>query len=271
MSNTFLSKEGFIYVASRVREYYEYALISCETLKEFHPESNVTLFTHEKFLDKRCKLFDNIVTGIPIHARAKMWCMARTPYEKTIYIDCDSIIRHKDVNKLHDFLENCDLFFGSQVLHTVTDLSWGFIDKSFSIEPKYHGSLCGYTNSKLNIDFMQTWFDEYVKQRSSPWKYEEYDIKWKQFDMFTLWRMTCGKFEEFKKFNELIIKILPRRYNNTMGDLEENYEGVPVITQIDGSFYQAMLDVWRKIENGNNNQLHKVKQRSLEDPFFELD
>lgn len=255
------SENGFIYVASRDRVYYELALISCESLKDYYPDSDVTLFTHKNFLDHRVNIFDRVITEIPIHTRAKMWCMARTPYQKTLYNDCDSIIRHKDIRKIHNFLEDCDMFFGSNVMHTVSNYKWGYIDKSRKILPKYHGSLCGFNKTDINIDFMQTWFEEYIKQYCNPWEYgEEHFEEWKGFDMFTLWRMTSGKFNEFNRFNDLIINNIPRRYNNTIHDLPEDYVGNPVITQIDRNIWSTMTNSWKKIEKGAKDESYKVEK-----------
>lgn len=264
------SDTGFIYVASCSKLYYELALISCETLREYYPDADVTLFTHKNFLDDRCKIFDTVITDIPIHARAKMWCMARTPYEKTLYNDCDSIIRHKDIKKIHDFLDDCDMFFGSQLYYTVVNYKWAYVDKKRTREAIYHGSLCGYHKTKDNIEFMQTWFDEYVKQVSTPWPYEKNHFQeWQQFDMFTLWRMTSGDFSEFDRFKNLNIKIIPRRFNNTGQDLPEDCNGPPVITQIDKISWSQMPYVWGKIQKEINNDTHKVKQRKASDPFIE--
>jgi hypothetical protein len=87
---------------------------------------------------------------------------------------------------------------------------------------------------------MQTWFDEYVKQISSPWPHKDFSDKWKKFDMFTLWRISSGKYKEFERFNELNIKILSRRWNTTIQDLPEDLDGPRVITQID-------KETWKKI------------------------
>jgi len=266
-SNGKVSENGFIYVASRDRLYYELALLSCESLKSFSPKTHVTLFTHENFCDDRCKIFDTVIVDIPVHYRTKMWCMARSPYKKTIYNDCDSQICHKDVSKMFDFLDECDLFCGSNLLYTVGSLKWTYIDKARKHVPKYHGSMWGYNKSEIISDFMQTWFDEYIKQVSTPWPYEKTHFKeWQQFDMFTLWKMTCGFFDEFERFNKLNIKILSRRWNTTCQDLPEDLDGPPVIMQIDKGTWQKMGNAWKVIEKGRTDEKHQVEKRPLTDP-----
>ena len=87
---TLKTSKGYIYVASLKKLYYELGIESATSLRDLYPEANITLFTHETFIDddRPYKIFDNVVTNIPIHRRAKMWCMARTPYDYTFYNDC---------------------------------------------------------------------------------------------------------------------------------------------------------------------------------------
>jgi hypothetical protein len=114
---------------------------------------------------------------------------------------------------------------------------------------------------------MQTWFDEYIKQVTTPWPYSKTHYQeWQQFDMFTLWKISCGLFDEFSRFNELKIKILSRRWNTTSQDLPEDLDGPPVIMQIDKGTWQKMGNVWKIIEKGRNDEKHRVEKRPFEDP-----
>lgn len=265
-------EEGFIYVATKHIMFYEMALLSAQTLRDYHKTANITLFTHEKFVDERAyKLFDKVITNIPIHHRAKMWGMARTPYQRTLYNDCDSFIRHGDIKKIISHLDDgTDMFFGTCLGYTVGSMKWLYIDKQRKIEPKYHGSLCGYTKTDLTIDFMQTWFDEYLKQITTPWAYEaNHNKEWKQFDMFTLWRMTSGKFAEFDRFNKLNIKLLTRRWNNTVQDLPDDLDGRPVITQYDKTSWMKLPTVG-EILKGIKDETRTLKIRPSADSTFDF-
>lgn len=265
-----LSDDGFIYIASRDRLYYEFALLSCESLRDYHPNAHVTLYTHKKFIDDRCQIFNRVIFDIPIHLRAKMWCMARTPYKRTLYNDVDTIIGHKDIRKMHDLMNDCDMFFGSHLRYTVANKKWAYIDKALKIPVMLHGSMCGYHNTELNIDFMQTWFDEYIIQRQNKWPYGFAHSEWQQFDMFTLWRLTCKRFDQFKRFNDLNIKILPRHWNTTIQDLPEDIVGPRIITQIDKNSYRRMPAVWDKIKKRIENERYaseKSKTNSNVDEF----
>jgi hypothetical protein len=267
--NERLSDKGYIYVASKNRMFYEFALMSAQSLRDLYPKAHITLFTHKNFVDDRVKVFDTVITDIPIHYRAKMWCMARTPYEKTVYIDCDSQIMHKDVAKIFDFLDSCDLFCGSNALYTVANIKWAYIDIERKNIPVYHGSMWGYHKTKLNLDLMQTWFDEYVKQVTSPWPHSDWSYaEWQKFDMFTIWKITSKMYDEFSRFNELNIKILPRRWNVTSHDIFSDLDGPPVICQINKTQYRSLSNINELIEKSVKNEKHKVEQYSIEDPVI---
>lgn len=259
------SDDGFIYIASKSKIFYELAILSCESLRDFYPDAHVTLFTHENFIDKRAisGLFDNVYTQIPTHYRSKMWCMARTPYQRTLYNDVDTQICHKDIRKIHSFLDDCDMFCGSHLYYTVANSKWSHIDKHKKIPVVYHGSMWGYHKKDLILDFMQTWFDEYVKQVTSPWTYNNISEEWKIFDMFTLWRMTSKRFDEFDRFNDLNIKILPRRWNTTSQDLPEDLDGPRVILQIDKNSWKRIPSAWKIIEKGINDERSDFKKQPI--------
>lgn len=266
------SDTGFIYVASRNRLYYELGILSATSLRDYHPEANITLFTHKNFIDDRAKIFDCVITDIPIHYRTKMWAMARTPYQRTLYNDCDSLINHRDIRKIHDFLDECDMFFGTCINYTVANRKWEYMDIAGKEPPLYHGSLCGYNKTNLTIDFMQTWWDKYLEQRLTPWPYgDKHYQEWQQFDMFTLWRMTSGKFkDEFGRFDSLKIKLLERRWNTTGQDHKEDIVGPRVITQVDKQTWSYMPAAWKIIEKGAKDEAYQVKQRKIDDPIIDF-
>lgn len=257
-------ERGFIYVASRDPFYYLTAVNACNTMRDYFPDAHVTLFTHEKFLDSSCDVFDNVIVDIPNYYRTKMWAMARTPYEKTIYVDADSVVMHKDIRTMHDYLDDCDMFFCPVTPYTTGSVKWAYIDKAMTEVPKYHGAICGYNKTDLTIDFQNTWYEKYIEQSTTPgWPYEANHYReWKVFDMFTLWRMTSGKFTEFERFNHLNIKILPLRYiitaQHTAADKKR-----PVIHQIDSQTWKRMPD-FAKIYERKLDAIHPFKKSPID-------
>lgn len=252
-----MSNNGYIYVASRNKLYYELSLQAVESLKTFYPECNVTLFTHDAWVEDRAtKLFDNIVTDIPIHSRAKMWCMARTPYDVTFYNDVDSQIVHPNIKNAFRDLEESDMFFTNSFWYTTANYKWAYIDKKQTIKVRYHGAVCCYRKNDLTIDFHQTWFEEYLKQqRAKEWVYDFAHEEWKNFDMFTLWRMTDGNYEEFERFKKLDIAQGPKIYCATVQDNPKEYtrKNPAVNIQMDRNFY-SKLHTWNIIEKGERDE-----------------
>lgn len=258
------SKQGFIYVASLQKRYYHYAVYSATTLKDFYPEAQVTLFTHENFLDKTSDIFDTVITDIPIYYRTKMWAMARTPYEKTIYIDADSFIAKKSIRNMHDLLDDCDIFFGPPTVYTVANFKWAYLDRKMTIVPKYHGGICGFNRNEKTIDFMQTWYDEYIKQVCNPeWPYDkDHDPKWKVFDMFTLWRMTNGLNSEFDRFKNINIKLIDKKYTACSAHKEEDRRDA-VILQVDINTWKKIDFMNKFIEESAKNEIYPLKQYKI--------
>ena len=46
---------GFLYVGSLSKVYYDAAVMSGESIKDYWPEANLTLFTHKKWVDDNPK------------------------------------------------------------------------------------------------------------------------------------------------------------------------------------------------------------------------
>ena len=178
---------GFLYVASLHKKFIKAARYSASSLKDFWPESNITLFTEESFVDSSdYKLFDSIVTkDVPSHVRTKLWALDKTPYDLTCYIDCDTFIESYDIQNIfnqHDISSDI----------TITKAR----DYAASIKAKFKGGHltdhCGlflYNNKEHTLEFMRQWWLLYNKQQSREWKwdtdlYPEYLRPW---DMWTYW------------------------------------------------------------------------------------
>lgn len=177
---------GFLYVASQCSAYYKAAVNSAISLRDNYPEANITLFTHELLIkDSDRKFFDRIETGIPIHRRAKMYAMARTPYKKTLYLDADTEIRSENIKKVFDILGNNDIMFTKIVPKVSKDQ---VIDSNNKLE--YHGGVILYNSRKPTIDMIQDWFDTYIVQDKCRWHespFARYNPRMKPWDQFTLW------------------------------------------------------------------------------------
>lgn len=177
---------GYVYVASLSSAYYKAAVDSAISLRDHYPEADITLFTHEKFLkESDRKFFNNIVTGIPIHSRAKMWGMARSPYKKTLYLDCDTEIRSENIKNVVDILEDRDIMFTKIIAHVSKTRR---IDDQNELE--YHGGIILYNTRKLTVSLINEWYELYAEQKSCNWstsRFSQYDRRMQPWDQFTIW------------------------------------------------------------------------------------
>ena len=73
MLNQKLPNNGFIYTASLERKFLISAIYSAQTLRDYYPDANITLYTENKWHneDTQC-VFNNVVYDAPEHKRAKL-------------------------------------------------------------------------------------------------------------------------------------------------------------------------------------------------------
>ncbi len=179
--------DGYVYVASASEAYYKAAIRSAISLKDYYPEAKITLFTHKVFLDYNDKkYFDDVITSIPIHVRAKMWGIARSPYDRTLYIDCDTEIRSEKIKDVFDILGDNDIMFTKIVPHVSKDI---IIDSENNLE--YHGGVVLYNNKPLTVDLLKDWYYTYSEQiKLDSWEqsmFAQYNPRMKPWDQFTMW------------------------------------------------------------------------------------
>ena len=199
-----MNKFGYVYVASCNQAYYKAAVDSAISLRDNYPKAQITLFTHEKFIqDKDRKFFDSVQTGIPINKRAKMWGMARSPYEKTLYLDCDTEIRSDKIKDVFDILEDNDIMFTKIIPHVSADK---VIDANNNLE--YHGGIILYNNRPLTNQLVHDWYSYYQHQVKSDWPnsiFSEFNPKMQQWDQFTMWYLL----HQVKKYDTIKHKMFP--------------------------------------------------------------
>jgi hypothetical protein len=265
-----VSEKGFVYVATHKPNYYEFALHSLNMLRDFWPDANVTLFANEALLDSRAKQFNKVYTNIPIHIRAKMWCLSKTPYQKTVYIDADTAILNKDIRNIHDLLVDHDLFFTPNPVWAVGSYSWATISVDGKESTNYHGGVVGYNKNDLVCDFTDTWFLEYVKQRTDPWPYneDEYSQVWQQFDMFTLWKILYNKLGGFDRFQRLKINEVGFRWG-VIADAPLKYlDGPIVIGHLTKGYYKGSAASAKKFKLSKEYDNFRITESSVTEDSF---
>lgn len=199
--------KGFLYVASTDYRYYKAAIYSIESLKDYWPEANVTIVTHEDWVDKRCRdCADVILTdGVPNHHRAKLWALNKTPYDVTAYMDCDTEIIHEDIEYIFDELdEDSDMAMGIIRSYAVA------ITKVSDGEFTWHCGVFLYRSNSHTLDLLYDWWNKYIEwNREWPFDEEVYPKKQlAKWDTFTFWWLTeKGKYKDLVKINTLDVRF----------------------------------------------------------------
>lgn len=191
---------GFILVASVRYVYYQSAILCAESLRDHYPNANITLFTHSEWVDEEeCSVFDNVITNIPVHKRAKLWALARSPYDITMYLDSDMQINDKEISRCFDLLPD-----DTDILMTKIRPYSAVVTKFPAGELTWHCGLLLYRKSKKTQEFFQSWYDEYVRQQKE-WTLDEklYPRYLREWDTWTFWKILhLNRYDEIIKISE---------------------------------------------------------------------
>jgi hypothetical protein len=189
--NAIKNNNGFMYAATCKEPYLHSAIYSAESLKDYYPEANITLYTEERWLPfaNNSGVFDSIITDCPYNIRTKLYMLAKTPYDKTFYIDADTEIMHKDISLIFDQLSNdADVcvtqirkYAGAEVFLTK--------EKNDNERMTHHCGLFGYWKKPHILNFMDAWYKQFKYQLTNEFtlKYPEYLTSVKQWDQFAWW------------------------------------------------------------------------------------
>jgi len=182
---TQLSK-GFLLVASISSAFYDAGIRLAVSIKDHYPDARITLFTHKDFVkDKDRYLFENIHTGVPVHTRAKLYALDKSPYDITLYMDCDTEVWHEDIKDIFELLGDNDI-----ALTEIREYSGKGTAVNNTEKMKYHCGLFLYRNTEKVRAFMKKWWDDYLIQiHSKVWPWPKYTERMKPWDQFTFWRL----------------------------------------------------------------------------------
>lgn len=237
-----MQNNGYLYVATVNKAYYYAALHSAQSLLDFYPEAKITLFTHEEWVDDEARdIFEHIITdNVPVHIRAKLWALSKSPYDVTLYLDCDTLIEHEDISKVFDLLGDKDILFTRNRPYNakITKLS-------DTEEMIYHCGLFLYRNSTTK-QLMDSWYEWYLEQRMPSWDPTPYPEEVRPWDTFTMWNLlTNGNFNvKVGEFPEP-----DARWNFVQGYVLDELQGQDVVITHYTIAKQKMKE----------NEIHRVK------------
>jgi len=209
--------KGYVVVASRRSFFYVSALNLIKSIRDFYPEAKVCLVTEEKFLDGRESIADEIVL-CDDHRRAKLWGMAKSPWDLSFYIDADTEVEHEDIEHVFDELGDYDVLFTG----LPEERSYCYAELKFPAgQFELCGAVCLYDmRNPLVREFMNDWYDLTVRQYAGTWWPTKSDGTWdthtyprslSRWDQFSLWwlvkkepkyqNLKVGIFEDDARWN----------------------------------------------------------------------
>ena len=111
MTTKKLPENGVIYIATGKELFLKEAKISAKSVRKYNKNIGISIFVDEKnqFEDNE-NLFDSIhFVEKPEHGFGdKIYAMKNTPYQKTIYLDCDTVVVD-DISEIYNMLEKYDI------------------------------------------------------------------------------------------------------------------------------------------------------------------
>tara|TARA_R110002153_G_scaffold101711_9_gene237954 strand:- start:4236 stop:4976 length:741 start_codon:yes stop_codon:yes gene_type:complete len=204
--------KGYLVVASRTKFFYVSACNLIESILDFDPDAKVCLVTEERFLDDRGRKISDQIVYCDDHKRAKLFGMAKSPYDITFYIDADCEVEHEDITTIFDLLDGNDLSFTG----LPEERSYCYAELHFP-GGKFElcGGVCLYDmRNPLVREFMQEWYDLTVAQYGGTWwPTKEDGVTWDEdlyprslarWDQFSLWWLVNKE----PKYKELNVGIL---------------------------------------------------------------
>ena len=236
---------GFLYVGSLTKPYYDAAVMSAESIKDWWPEAKIMLFTHEPWVQERrdSRIFDKIVTNIPCHCRAKLWALNQTIFDKTCYMDADTFCESEDIKYIFDDLpDNFDMAmttnrpYNAKVVYFMKDRelthykeedkkliweggepdgkplyavhSWEDNAKNGVYRMLWHCGMFIYNNKPHTLDVLNNWYINYREQIENKKNWHE---KFEHprslwfWDTYAFWRTNF-----YKNYNVKIREIHPK-------------------------------------------------------------
>lgn len=195
--------KGFIYGVGKHDVYLKSAKISACTVKDYYPDANITLVVPRTMVDKECfEIFDRVICddSVPNTERTKLWALAKTPYDLTMYLDADTFCVSEEIRDVWDQIEDNDILF--TLIREYNSNPRGFLDDP---NYKYHGGVFLYNRNCISM--MAEWWDRWLAARTE-WNYPHTPNfrHWDQYFLYyilthTQHNLKVGVFKEDARWN----------------------------------------------------------------------
>lgn len=160
-----MTSEGIIYYGTG-EQYLQEAMKSAESVKE-HNNIDITIFTDEPAVQYDC--FDSVRRidpgQFPFYDRITYF--KQTPYEKTIYLDTDTVTIG-DITPIFDMLDRFDILASLNETRNTASESHKYDTVELDVPeafPEYQCGVLGFRDSSVVMDVFDDWQDRYREYR----------------------------------------------------------------------------------------------------------
>ena len=234
--------KGFVFVASLSKAYYDAAISCIRSLKDHYPDAKIALFTHECWMEERhVGLVDELTLGIPVHIRAKLWCLDKSPFDISCYVDVDGWFVSDDVQQIWDQLPvdkdvvmTYNRAYNAKVVYHVAEnveyegaparelRHWKRKDMDLIEQGKAHTFAwhCGFfiwRKNEKTQELWDKWLSTYKKHNDTSDGWRPYVKSMKFWDTFAFWRVL----HENPHLNDIVGAMDSQRWNFVNGYRED--------------------------------------------------
>lgn len=186
---------GVIYVATG-QDHFDVACRSAKSVRKHNPNLGLTIFSDIVATDSP---FDTIVPVENPHIRSKVDYLPRTPYDETLYLDGDTLVRH-DLTSMFDVLERFEIALAHVVLWHRPRHQKVWRTSPPDAFPELNGGVILFRKSDRVLTFLKDWREAYHSTENKT-------------DQFTL--------RELMWLSDLRLYVFPPQYNKRVFEASE--------------------------------------------------
>lgn len=164
--------DGVIYVA-KGPGYLDLAERSVRSLRALHPGLAVDLFTDQVVTSG---LFDRVLP-IPAGTSPKLGCLTETRFDRTLYLDCDTLIL-ATLGDLFDVLDRFELALSHDVRRTSGLIRESHRERLPYAFPQFNSGVMLYRRSEAMWAFLQDWQRRYRQAGRKRDQISLHDLLW---------------------------------------------------------------------------------------------
>ena len=163
---------GIIYVAAGAG-YYDLAVQSALSAKSYNPDIEIDIFTDQ---DRSDEVFSRVYS-IPEHPSPKLACLPHSRFDRTLFIDCDTLII-SEFGDLFDVLDRFDFAIAHDVRRSSNLIRQGSEFETPYAFPQMNSGVMLYSSRPAAREFIRDWQAHYLKAGAKRDQVSLRDLLW---------------------------------------------------------------------------------------------